>query len=115
MSLEDWALTTLLCVTVGVETFASAPFTQLYCTADWEATDDFHPDNTDSATDYEKNQFLDLRKPLFMQMWRANFRYVPSAGRITGSHFSTASYTTLSRCTNRATCRNRHVYLVPIY
>lgn len=100
---------------VGVETFASVPFIQLYCTADWEATDDFHPDNTDSATDYEKNQFLDLRKPLFMQMWRANFRYVPSAGRITGSHLSTASCTTLSRYTNRDTCQNRRVYLVPIY
>ncbi|EFI26769.1 oxidoreductase [Coprinopsis cinerea okayama7 len=40
---------------------------------DWEATDDFHPDDTDTARDFEKNQFLDLRKPLLAQMWEANF------------------------------------------
>jgi len=63
---------------------------------DWEATDDFHPDNTDSAVDYEKNQFLDLRKPLFMQMWRAKFsksyylkqvhqpRHLPEPARLFG-------------------------------
>lgn len=41
---------------------------------DWEAPDDFHPENTDSAEDYEKNAFLDLRKPLLMQLLNANFR-----------------------------------------
>jgi len=45
------------------------------CPADWEATDDFHPENTDSAEDFEKTQFLDLRTPLLRQMWQANFRY----------------------------------------
>ncbi|KAF9482708.1 oxidoreductase [Pholiota conissans] len=40
---------------------------------DWEAPDDFHPDTTDSARDYEKNAFLDLRKPLLRQVWQANF------------------------------------------
>ncbi|KAG6899338.1 hypothetical protein C0993_011126 [Termitomyces sp. T159_Od127] len=40
---------------------------------DWEATDDFHPDDTDEAQDYEKNQFLDLRKPLLRQVWEANW------------------------------------------
>ncbi|KAF9493093.1 fatty acid-2 hydroxylase [Pleurotus eryngii] len=40
---------------------------------DWEATDDFHPDDTNEAEDYEKNQFLDLRKPLLRQVWQANF------------------------------------------
>ncbi|KAF8886544.1 fatty acid-2 hydroxylase [Infundibulicybe gibba] len=40
---------------------------------DWEAPDDFHPDNTDSGKDFEKNQFLDLRKPLLRQVWEANF------------------------------------------
>ncbi|KAF8648173.1 hypothetical protein AX16_006369 [Volvariella volvacea WC 439] len=40
---------------------------------DWEATDDFHPDDTDEAKDFEKNQFLDLRKPLLRQVWEANF------------------------------------------
>ena len=41
---------------------------------DWEAPDDFHPEATDSATDFEKNEFLDLRKPLLRQVWEANFR-----------------------------------------
>jgi len=41
---------------------------------DWEATDDFHPDDTDVTRDFEKNEFLDLRKPLLWQMWQANFR-----------------------------------------
>lgn len=41
---------------------------------DWVPADDFHPDNTDEEKDFEKNQFLDLRKPLFRQMWYANFR-----------------------------------------
>jgi 4-hydroxysphinganine ceramide fatty acyl 2-hydroxylase len=40
---------------------------------DWEATDDFHPEDTDAQRDYEKNQFLDLRKPLLRQVWEANF------------------------------------------
>ncbi|KIY45038.1 oxidoreductase [Fistulina hepatica ATCC 64428] len=39
----------------------------------WEATDDFHPDNTEVEKDFERNQFLDLRKPLMRQMWEANF------------------------------------------
>ncbi|KAF8601551.1 fatty acid-2 hydroxylase [Ceratobasidium sp. AG-I] len=40
---------------------------------DWVATDDFHPDDTDTAADYEKAQFLDLRKPLLRQVWESNF------------------------------------------
>jgi 4-hydroxysphinganine ceramide fatty acyl 2-hydroxylase len=44
---------------------------------DWVATDDFTPEDTDEAADYEKNQFLDLRKPLMRQMWYCNFRHVP--------------------------------------
>lgn len=46
------------------------------CVVDWEATDDFHPDDTDTQRDFEKNQFLDLRKPLLKQMWEGNFRCV---------------------------------------
>jgi 4-hydroxysphinganine ceramide fatty acyl 2-hydroxylase len=42
---------------------------------DWEATDDFHPDDTEPTEDFEKNQFLDLRRPLLWQLWEANFRY----------------------------------------
>lgn len=45
---------------------------------DWVATDDFAPEDTDEAADYEKNQFLDLRKPLMSQMWNCNFRHVLS-------------------------------------
>lgn len=40
---------------------------------DWVPADDFHPEETDLAKDYEKNQFLDLRKPMLMQLLRANF------------------------------------------
>ncbi|KAG1815245.1 uncharacterized protein BJ212DRAFT_266635 [Suillus subaureus] len=40
---------------------------------DWEAPDDFHPEDTNSAEDFEKTQFLDLRTPLLQQMWQANF------------------------------------------
>jgi 4-hydroxysphinganine ceramide fatty acyl 2-hydroxylase len=40
---------------------------------EWEATDDFEPENTDSASDFARNEFLDLRKPLFRQMWESNF------------------------------------------
>jgi len=40
---------------------------------DWVATDDFTPEDTDRTTDYEKNQFLDLRKPLMRQMWDCHF------------------------------------------
>ncbi|KAI0037149.1 fatty acid-2 hydroxylase [Vararia minispora EC-137] len=40
---------------------------------DWEATDDFKPGETDQVADFEQNEFLDLRKPLAMQMWRNNF------------------------------------------
>jgi len=43
---------------------------------DWVATDDFTPDDTDETADFEKNQFLDLRKPLMRQMWDCNFRCV---------------------------------------
>jgi 4-hydroxysphinganine ceramide fatty acyl 2-hydroxylase len=43
---------------------------------DWVATDDFTPEDTDRTADYEKNQFLDLRKPLMRQMWDGHFRHV---------------------------------------
>lgn len=42
-------------------------------TKDWVAPDDFHPEETDTAKDFEKNQFLDLRKPMLLQLLRANF------------------------------------------
>ncbi|KAF9564482.1 oxidoreductase [Agrocybe pediades] len=40
---------------------------------DWEAPDDFHPEETDTAKDYEKNTFLDLRKPLLRQVWESDW------------------------------------------
>ncbi|KAF7300688.1 Ceramide very long chain fatty acid hydroxylase [Mycena chlorophos] len=64
---------------------------------DWEATDDFHPEDTDSAEDFKKNQFLDLSKPLLCQVWQSNFsksyylrqvhqpRHVPESARLFGS------------------------------
>jgi len=40
---------------------------------DWVATDDFEPEETDTSNDYEKNEFLDLRKPLLKQVWQARW------------------------------------------
>lgn len=40
---------------------------------DWEATDDFHPDDTDAAADFAKCEFLDLNKPLVPQVWYSNW------------------------------------------
>lgn len=39
----------------------------------WVPSDNFHPDETDVSSDYEKNQFLDLRRPLLLQFLYANF------------------------------------------
>ena len=41
--------------------------------ADWVPEDDFHPEETDTVQDYEKNQFLDLRRPMLWQLLQANF------------------------------------------
>lgn len=32
-----------------------------------------HPDDTDVLADYERCQFLDLSKPLLIQVWNSNF------------------------------------------
>ncbi|KAI0340407.1 oxidoreductase [Trametopsis cervina] len=40
---------------------------------DWVAPDDFHPEETDTAQDFEKNQFIDLRRPMIPQLFRADF------------------------------------------
>ena len=40
---------------------------------DWVPEDDFHPEETDTAKDFEKNQFLDLRRPMLLQLLQANF------------------------------------------
>jgi 4-hydroxysphinganine ceramide fatty acyl 2-hydroxylase len=61
--------------------------------------DDFHPEETDVVGDYKKNQFLDLEKPLIMQVWRANFsksyylkqvhqpRHLPHPARLFGPSY----------------------------
>lgn len=41
--------------------------------ADWEAPDDFHPDDTDVLADFERCEFLDLSRPLLPQLWHAKF------------------------------------------
>ncbi|KAK4052593.1 fatty acid alpha-hydroxylase [Microbotryomycetes sp. JL221] len=41
--------------------------------ADFVYTDHFKPQDTDNDDDWQRNQFLDLNKPLVMQMWRADF------------------------------------------
>ncbi|CAL1708864.1 unnamed protein product [Somion occarium] len=40
---------------------------------DWVPAEDFHPEETDTSKDFERNQFLDLRKPVLRQVWQANF------------------------------------------
>ncbi|KAJ7512072.1 oxidoreductase [Mycena galericulata] len=63
---------------------------------DFEPTDDFHPETTNSDEDFKKNQFLDLSKPLVRQVWEANFsksyylqqihqpRHLPESARLFG-------------------------------
>ncbi|CCL99107.1 uncharacterized protein FIBRA_01121 [Fibroporia radiculosa] len=63
---------------------------------DWVPEDSFEPEDTDLAADYEKNQFLDLRKPLLRQVWEANWtksyylqqvhqpRHMPESPRLFG-------------------------------
>ncbi|GAA6007727.1 fatty acid alpha-hydroxylase [Rhodotorula paludigena] len=40
---------------------------------DFEFTDGWKPDDTDNKSDWERNQFLDLDRPLIMQVWNSNF------------------------------------------
>ncbi|KAK4704520.1 hypothetical protein P7C70_g1687, partial [Phenoliferia sp. Uapishka_3] len=40
---------------------------------DFEFTDGFKPEDTEVEGDYEKNKFLDLNRPLIMQVWNSNF------------------------------------------
>jgi len=66
---------------------------------DWEATDDFKPEDTDEAADFAKNSFLDLRKPLIRQVWEANWsksyylkqvhqpRHIPEPARLFGPSY----------------------------
>ncbi|GAA5904352.1 hypothetical protein JCM5296_005264 [Sporobolomyces johnsonii] len=40
---------------------------------DFEYKDGWEPTNTDNRSDWEKNQFLDLDRPLIMQVWYGDF------------------------------------------
>jgi 4-hydroxysphinganine ceramide fatty acyl 2-hydroxylase len=40
---------------------------------DWEATEDFHPDDTDVMADFARSEFLDLNEALLPQIWYGNF------------------------------------------
>ncbi|KAG8905496.1 fatty acid alpha-hydroxylase [Tulasnella sp. 403] len=63
------------------------------------ATEDFHPDDTDTTADFEKCQFLDLRRPLLRQVWESQFsksfylqqihqpRHVPEPARLFGPDY----------------------------
>ncbi|KAJ8087261.1 fatty acid alpha-hydroxylase [Marasmius tenuissimus] len=65
----------------------------------WVATDNFHPDDTEVEKDFQKHQFIDLRKPLLRQVWEANFskqyylrqihqpRHVPEPARMFGPSY----------------------------
>ncbi|KAK8845572.1 hypothetical protein IAR55_006287 [Kwoniella newhampshirensis] len=38
---------------------------------DWVPDENFHPDETDLLSDFNMNKFIDLNKPLLMQVWNA--------------------------------------------
>jgi 4-hydroxysphinganine ceramide fatty acyl 2-hydroxylase len=40
---------------------------------EFEYKDGWEPSDTDEKSDWEKNQFLDLDKPLIMQVWNSEF------------------------------------------
>jgi len=59
----------------------------------------YKPEYTSEEKDYERNQFLDLKRPLIMQVWNANFsknfylqqvhqpRYLPEPARLFGPSY----------------------------
>lgn len=56
-----------------MSTLPSGPLDWFRAATDWDADDDFEPEETDTSADFQKNEFLDLREPLFMQVLRANW------------------------------------------
>ncbi|ORY74786.1 inositolphosphorylceramide-B C-26 hydroxylase [Leucosporidium creatinivorum] len=62
-------------------------------------TDHFKPQDTDNGDDWERNQFLDLDRPLVMQMWNSDFsksfylqqvhqpRHLPHPARLFGPSY----------------------------
>jgi 4-hydroxysphinganine ceramide fatty acyl 2-hydroxylase len=65
--------------------------------ADWVPDPNFHPEDTDTLSDFQRSKFLDLSQPLLSQVWRANFskefyleqvhqpRHVKNSARLFGS------------------------------
>jgi 4-hydroxysphinganine ceramide fatty acyl 2-hydroxylase len=84
---------------------------------DWEAPDDFHPEETDSAEDYKKNEFLDLSKPLIRQVWEGHFsksyylqqvhqpRHLPESARLFGPDILEVGFPFLLPCFELIRCR----------
>lgn len=85
---------------MGPAAIRQSPFPRMpVLTADWVADENFHPDETNVASDYNKNQFLDLSKPLLMQVWNApwgkeyylqqvhNPRHLKDSARLFGPDF----------------------------
>lgn len=115
MSLAVWDHRQLLSATVSKGSIGSQLLTDIF-SLDWEASDDFHPDDTNTAEDYEKTQFLDLRKPLLRQIWEANFRSeLPMAILRNVTDICTVNLITFSKCINPVICLNPLVYLDQMY
>jgi len=65
----------------------------------WVPEVDFHPDDTDTAEDFAKCEFLDLGKPLLRQVWESNWtksfyllqvhqpRHLPESARLFGPDY----------------------------
>ena len=60
-------------VSEGESHGSGSPRVILSVGSDWVPKDDFFPDETDALADFNRNRFLDLSKPLLMQVWRANW------------------------------------------
>lgn len=60
----------LYCLSLVTEASANV---FLIDSTDWEATEDFHPDDTDVLSDFQRSEFLDLSKALIPQMWYGDF------------------------------------------
>lgn len=61
-------------VSDGMPPSSGTHFFLIRISLDWQPTDDFHPEDTDVAEDFEKNEFLDLRRPLLKQILGSSFR-----------------------------------------
>jgi 4-hydroxysphinganine ceramide fatty acyl 2-hydroxylase len=65
--------------------------------SDWVAREDFHPDETDTLADFNRNKFLDLSKPLLVQVWNAPWTSPKCTTRVTSKRARGCSGGTSSR------------------